>query len=290
MTIGPILVTGGSGQIGNALAQLAESRHIECLAPTSADLNLADPASIYDWIGKAKWSAVINCAAYTAVDRAEGDTELATAINTDGPAVMARESAARGIPIVHVSTDYVFDGSKTAPYLEDDPINPLGVYGKTKADGEAAVRRENPRHAIVRTAWVQSASGANFINTMISKGTVLDEMRVVGDQIGCPSSAVDIADALLEITTTLGRRSGIWHFVNGGEASWHDLAAHVFNVMAMRGMKVPRLIEIATTEYPTPARRPANSRLCTRKFEHDFGQTPRDWRTAMDDILAERLS
>lgn len=289
MTIGPILVTGGSGQIGNAVAQLAASRRIECRAPASADLNLADPASICDWIGKAKWSAVINCAAYTAVDRAEGAAELATLINTNGPAVLARESAARGIPIVHVSTDYVFDGSKTGPYLEDDPINPLGVYGKTKADGEAVVRRENPRHAIVRTAWVQSVGGANFINTMINKGSIAEEMRVVGDQFGCPSSAVDIAEALLEIAANLGERSGTWQFVNGGEATWHELAAYVFDAMAMRGMKVPRLNAITTAEYPTPAQRPVNSRLCTQKFQHDFGIKPRHWHDAMDQILAERL-
>ena len=290
MTIGPILVTGGSGQIGHAVAQLAAWKGIECCAPARADLNLADPASIGDWIGKAKWHAVINCAAYTAVDRAEGDAELATHINTDGPAVLAQETAARRIPIVHVSTDYVFDGSKTTPYLEDDPINPLGVYGKTKAAGEAAVRRENPRHALVRTAWVQSISGANFINTMINKGSIAEDMSVVGDQFGCPTSAFDIAGALLEIATNLGERSGTWHFVNGGEATWHELAAYVFDAMAARGMKVPRLNAIKTAEYPTPARRPVNSRLCTQKFQQDFGTTPRHWHDAMDEILAERLS
>lgn len=289
MANGPILVTGGSGQIGNAIAQLAASRRIEYCAPASAALNLSDPASICEWVGKVRWSAVINCAAYTAVDRAEGDAELATVINTEGPTVLARETAARGIPIVHVSTDYVFDGSKAAPYLEDDPINPLGVYGKTKADGEAAVRRENPHHAIVRTAWVQSVGGANFINTMINKGSITEEMRVVGDQFGCPSSAFDIAAALLEIASNLGERRGTWHFVNRGDATWHELAAYVFDAMAVRGMKVPRLNAITTAEYPTRAQRPVNSRLCTQKFQQDFGMKPRHWHDAMDKILSERL-
>lgn len=286
----PILITGGSGQIGKAVARLAMARGIAYFAPPRSVLDLSDGASISRTLQSESWRAVINCAAYTAVDRAESDREMAEQVNAFGTAFLARETADKAIPIIHVSTDYVFDGTKGTPYVEDDSVNPLCVYGHTKLQGEEQVRRLNPHHAVIRTAWVQSASGANFVNTMITKGSELSQMRVVDDQIGCPSSADDIADALLAVVPHLGERSGTWHFVNTGEASWHQLADHVFRYMALRGMHVPSLQRIQTSEYPTPAKRPANSRLSTRKFEQDFGIKPRSWHEAIDEILAERLS
>lgn len=283
------LVTGGSGQVGGALAALARSRGIDVWAPGRAECDLSNEASLVAAVGSGDWSAVVNCAAYTVVDRAESEPELARAINAAAPAILARETAQRGIRIVHVSTDYVFDGSKDAPYLESDPVRPLGVYGESKEAGEAAVRAANPAHAIVRTAWVVSAGGANFLNTMLRLGAERPELRVVDDQIGCPSSATDIASALFTVASELGSRSGTWHFVNTGEASWYDFAAHIFVRASERGLHVPHLVPISTAEYPTPARRPANSRLDTAKITADFGINPRPWQDAIDDILAERL-
>lgn len=283
------LVTGGSGQVGGALAALARSRGIDVWAPGRGDCDLGEEASLIAAVGSNEWSAVVNCAAYTAVDKAESEPERTRAINAAAPAILAAETARRGIPIVHVSTDYVFDGTKDAPYLESDPVYPLGTYGETKEAGEAAVRAANPEHAIVRTAWVVSAGGTNFLNTMLRLGAERPELRVVNDQIGCPSSAEDIASALFTVASELGGRSGTWHFVNAGAASWHDFAAHIFVRAAERGLRVPNLFPIATAEYPTPARRPANSRLDTTKITADFGIQPRPWQVAIDDILAERL-
>jgi dTDP-4-dehydrorhamnose reductase len=287
---GPILVTGASGQVGGAIERLARARGLTIWAPTRAELDLTQEGDIVAAAGRARWAAVINCAAYTAVDKAESEPELAHAVNAHAPAIWAREAAQAGIPLIHVSTDYVFDGSKSTPYAETDPVNPLGVYGRSKEAGEAAIRAAHPNHAIIRTAWVVSAGGANFINTMLRLGAERPEVRVVDDQLGCPSSADDIAGALLKVAATLGARSGTWHFVNGGEASWHGLAAHVFAETKRRGLPTPMLTPITTADYPTPAQRPANSRLLTAAIERDFDIQPRPWQEAMNAILAERLS
>ncbi len=287
---GPILVTGASGQVGGALARLAAALGIEIWAPDRTQLNLTSQSDIVAAVARTPWAAIINCAAYTAVDRAETEPPLAEAVNTAAPALWARETARAGIPLVHVSTDYVFDGSKATPYLESDAVNPLGVYGRTKEAGEAAIRAVHPNHAIIRTAWVVSAGGANFINTMLRLGAERPEVRVVDDQLGCPSGAADIAEALLQVAANLGDRCGTWHFVNSGEASWHGLAAHIFAETRRRGLPTPALTPITTADYPTPAQRPTNSRLATAAIEQDFELTPRPWQEAIDAILAKRLA
>jgi dTDP-4-dehydrorhamnose reductase len=286
---GPVLITGASGQVGGAVARLAVARGTQVWAPLRAELDLTEQADIVAAIARAPWSAVINCGAYTAVDRAETEPDLARAINAVAPALLARETARAGIPIIHVSTDYVFDGTKSAPYTEDDPVGPVSVYGRTKEAGEAAIRAVHPNHAIIRTAWVVSAGGANFINTMLRLGAERDQMSVVDDQIGCPSNAEDIAAAILTVADNLGSRSGTWHMVNGGEATWYDLAAHIYAETKRRGLPTPTLSPITTADYPTPARRPANSRLSTARLTQDFDITPRAWQDAVDAILAERL-
>ena len=232
----PILLTGGTGQVGQAVLHHAEGRGLDIVAPNRAQMDLTNVRSIADMVASRPWSAVINCAAYTAVDRAETDAELAEQVNAVAPAVLAAETAKQAIPITHVSTDYVFDGNKGAPYTEEDAVNPLGVYGRTKEMGESAVRTRNPRHAIIRTAWVVSAGGANFINTMIRLASERPEVSVVNDQIGCPSSALDIAETLLVVAEHLPEQCGTWHFVNSGDASWHDLAARIFANMDQRGL------------------------------------------------------
>ena len=290
MAKAPILLTGGTGQVGQAVVRHAAEHGLDIIAPTRAQMDLTNAQSIANIIASRPWSAVINCAAYTAVDRAETDTELAEQVNAVAPAIFAAETAKWNIPIIHVSTDYVFDGTKNAPYVEEDAVNPLGVYGRTKEAGERAVRTMNPRHTIIRTAWVVSAGGANFINTMIRLASERPEINVVNDQIGCPSNASDIADALLAITKNPHSQYGTWHFVNGGEASWYDLAAHIFADMQQRSLPTPILNAIPTSKYPTPAVRPSNSRLSTAAIQRDFGIQPRHWHDAIDAILAERFS
>ena len=288
LSAGPILVTGVTGQVGGALARLARDAGREIAAPTRAELDLTSGASVRDWADR-DWAAIINCAAYTAVDKAESEPELSHTINATAPAIFAEEAARRGFPLIQVSTDYVFDGSKAAPYAEEDAVNPLGVYGRTKEAGEAGIRASGARHAIIRTSWVVSAGGANFINTMLRLGAEREELSVVFDQIGAPTHASDLAAALLTVTDRLGDRTGTWHFANRGEASWHEFATRIFATTRARGMKTPKLLAIPATEYPTPAPRPANSRLALTKIAADFGITSRHWEVAVDAILAERL-
>lgn len=290
MAKAPILLTGGTGQVGQAVLRHAAERGLNIFAPTRAQMDLTNGQSIADMVASRSWSAVINCAAYTAVDRAETEAGLAEQVNAVAPAIFATETAKLGIPIIHVSTDYVFDGTKNAPYLEEDAVNPLGVYGQTKEQGETAVRTLNPHHAIIRTAWVVSANGANFINTMIRLASERPELNVVSDQTGCPSNALDIAKTLLAVAEHPDEQYGTWHFVNGGEASWYDLAAFIFAEMHRRGLTTPVLNAIPTSQYPTPAERPSNSRLSTLAIQRDFGITPRHWHDAIDAVLAERFS
>lgn len=285
----PILLTGGTGQVGQAVLWHAEKRGLDIVAPNRAQMDLTNTQSIAEMVASEQWSVVINCAAYTAVDRAETDAELAETVNAVAPAIFAAEAAKLDIPIIHVSTDYVFDGTKDAPYVEGDEVNPLGVYGQTKEMGEGAVRSLNPRHAIIRTAWVVSAGGANFVNTMIRLASERPEISVVDDQIGCPSNASDIAQALLTVAQQPNAPYGTWHFVNGGAGSWYDLAARIFANMKQRGLTTPNLHAIPTSQYPTPAHRPGNSRLSTLAIERDFGIKPRHWHDAIDEILAERF-
>jgi len=285
----PILLTGGTGQVGQAVLRQAEKRGLNLVAPDRAQMDLTNAQSIADMIASRPWSAVINCAAYTAVDRAETDAELADQVNAAAPAVFATETAKLDIPIIHVSTDYVFDGTKDLPYVEGDEVNPLGVYGRTKEMGERAVRSLNPRHAIIRTAWVVSAGGENFVNTMIRLASERPEISVVNDQIGCPSNASDIAQALLTVAQQPNAPYGTWHYVNLGEGSWYDLASRIFANMKQRGLTIPNLHAIPTSQYPTPAKRPGNSRLSTLAIERDYGIKPRHWHEAIDEILAERF-
>jgi len=289
MSRAPILLTGGTGQVGQAVLRQADKRGLDIVAPNRAQMDLSNAQSIADMVASRPWSAVINCAAYTAVDRAETDAELAAQVNAVAPGIFAAETAKLDIPIIHVSTDYVFDGTKDAPYVEGDEVDPLGVYGRTKEMGESAVRSVNPRHAIIRTAWVVSAGGANFVNTMIRLASERPEVSVVDDQIGCPSNASDIAQALLTVVQQPNARYGTWHFVNGGDASWYDLAARVFVNMGQRGLPTPVLKAIPSSQYPTPAKRPSNSRLSTFAIQRDFGIKPRHWHDAIDAILAERF-
>jgi dTDP-4-dehydrorhamnose reductase len=288
-----ILVTGGDGQLGSCFQQLKLPEGYSLYLPTLAELDFTRPESIDAVMASRPWAAVINGAAHTAVDKAESEPALAWTINAEAPARFARHAARIGAPMVQVSTDYVFTGDKDGVYLESDPIGPLGVYGASKAAGEVAVRAAVQRHVVARTSWVVSPFGANFIKTMLRLGKDRDELRVVDDQRGAPTSAQDLASVLLAITVRLiedpDAPTGTYHTVNRGETSWRGVAQAVFDRAAQRGYKAPKVTPITTAEYPTPARRPLNSRLSTDKLEKDFGLVLPDWRDGIDRIVDQLM-
>jgi dTDP-4-dehydrorhamnose reductase len=277
-----IAIAGSTGQVALALMRQAAGRQITASAFGRPRLDLASAASIEAFLDGARPDIVINAAAYTAVDKAESEPQVAHAINAEGPAVLAAGCAKRSIPLIHISTDYVFDGTKTSPYIEDDAIAPLGVYGRSKADGEEAVRRLNPQHVIVRTSWVYGPDGANFLKTMLRLAAERDEVGVVGDQHGAPTRADDLAAALLDVSDSLLKspavdRWGTYHLAGGGQTTWHGFAAKIFQHTAAQGLKTPRLKQIATADYPTPARRPAYSVLDQAKIGKSFGVKMPNW-------------
>ena len=288
-----ILLTGGGGQVGTEFRRRAPAG-FEVVAPGRDELDIGDPDSIAAYMSHRPWAAVINSGAYTAVDRAESDPVAAWKVNALGPAAIAHACAATDTPLIQVSTDYVFDGAKASPYLETDAVGPLGVYGASKEGGEQAVRTAHRRHVILRTAWVVSPHGANFIKTMLRLGATRDRLGVVDDQWGGPTSAGDIADALAVIAQRLiddaQAPTGAYHFVNAGESTWCGFAREIFALSAARGQPVPQVDAIPTSAYPTPARRPANSRLDTGKITRDFGIQPRPWRAAITDVVEVLLA
>ncbi len=288
-----ILVTGGSGQVGTELARHAWPEGWEAVTLTRADLDLSDPAAIAAMVASRDWAAIVSAGAYTAVDKAEGDVVTAWQVNALAPAALAAAAKDRGIPIVHVSTDYVFPGDREGAWEVDDPVAPLGVYGASKLGGELAVRTSGARHAIVRTAWVVSAHGNNFVKTMLRVAADRPALRVVADQHGSPTSAADLATALATMVVRLvedaAAPGGTYHFSNAGPTHWAGFAEEIFRQSAARGGPASTVEPITTADYPTPARRPANSLLSHRAIERDFGIHPRGWQTALGDILDELL-
>lgn len=289
-----ILITGGTGQVGLELAGLSWPDDVEVHFPTRSEVDLTSRESIANCFASVAWDCVVNCAAYTAVDAAEDDVAAAFLSNAQGPAWLAEAASNAGIPIIHVSTDYVFDGALDRPYREDDAVRPVGAYGASKLAGELAVRAANPRSIVLRTAWVVSRHRSNFLKTMLREGAARRKLAVVSDQVGCPTSAADIASALQRISLQLMEdpraAGGTYHFVNSGEASWYELAQSIFSRAADYGVSAPEVHAISTAEYPTRARRPVNSRLDTAKIGRDFGIRPRPWREAVAEIIVELLA
>jgi dTDP-4-dehydrorhamnose reductase len=275
-----ILVFGGNGQLGRELARAAESRMIALQALSRTDADIADRVIIAAALQHWNPTLVVNAAAYTKVDRAEKDIENARLSNEIGPAVLAEGCAAAGVPLVHVSTDYVFDGSKQGAYLEADPACPINVYGRTKVAGEDAVRHALARHIILRTAWVYSEYGSNFLKTILRLAATRDELRIVADQYGSPTSAREIADAVLRIAPRLlrdGDVSGTYHFTSNGVTTWHGFAQLIVTTQAPLTGHHPQVTPIQTAEYPTPAKRPTNSHLDCSLFAQTFGFLGRHW-------------
>jgi dTDP-4-dehydrorhamnose reductase len=284
-----ILILGGAGQVGTELQALAWPDDVRLHAPGRDALDITDPAALATAFAERAYAAVINAAAYTAVDKAEGAVAEAWRLNALAPAYLAAETARAGIPLVHVSTDYVFDGETPGPYWPDDPIDPQSVYGASKAAGELAVRTANPRHAILRTAWVVSPHRSNFVKTMLRLAAERDGLTVVADQHGCPTAAADLAEALKTVTLRLvadpGAPTGTFHCVNAGETTWHGFAETIVAGSVRRGGRSVPVAGIPTSAYPTPARRPANSVLSTETLAEAYGITMRPWQAALDDIL-----
>lgn len=284
-----LLVLGRDGQVGTALQKLLPAvGDIVALGRDGADFEV--PGRLAEIVARERPDVILNAAAYTAVDKAESEPELAAAINAEAPGLLAAAAASKGIPIIHVSTDYVFAADGEGPWREDAPIAPASTYGRSKAAGEEAVIASGARYAIVRTAWVVSADGSNFIKTMLRLGAERDHLRVVADQRGTPTHAGDLAAALAAITTRFtadpDQPSGLWHCANAGETTWHGLAAHVFARAAALGLEAPHTVAaITTADYPTPARRPRDSRLDCAKLAADFGIKLRPWQEAVDDIV-----
>lgn len=291
-----LLVTGTKGQVAMALAERAAEQGIHLCAVGRPEFDLTDAAAHLSVIADAKPDVIVSAAAYTAVDKAEIDEVSAYAVNVSGPGAVASLAADLDIPIVHISTDYVYDGSKLTPYVETDPTNPLGVYGKTKLAGEEAVSSMTSNHAILRTAWVYSPFGKNFLKTMLRASADRPQLRVVDDQRGNPTSALDIADAVIAIARNLCEQPynialrGIFHLAGTNEASWADFASEIFAISRELGGPSSSVALVTTEDFPTLAKRPINSRLNTDKLKYVHGVVMPAWQTSTRDTLVRLLA
>lgn len=293
-----VLLFAGNGQLGQEL--LRALAPLGTLVATTRSGTLADgtpcetadfnqPETLVALLDRVQPSVVVNAAAYTAVDRAEEERDAAFRANAEAPGVIARWCAAAGVPMVHYSTDYVFNGQGARAYREDDATGPLGVYGASKLAGEEAIREAGGRHLIFRTAWVYASHSANFLRTMLRVGADRDVLRVVADQVGTPTPAALIADVTAQVLQHPGKLSGTWHLTANGETSWHGFAEAIFAeaVAAGKLARAPKVEAISTAEYPTPAKRPAYSHLDVSKLESDFGVKVPDWQQGLKRVIAE---
>jgi dTDP-4-dehydrorhamnose reductase len=286
-----IVVTGREGQVVRSLLELAKDREAQVVPLGRPDLDLAGTATpIVAAIEAARPDLIVSAAAYTQVDKAEAEPELAYAVNEAGPRALARAAHNLQIPLIHLSTDYVFDGSKSSPYTEDDEPRPAGVYGASKLAGEKAVLAEHDDSVVLRTAWVYSPFGSNFVKTMLRLARDREEISVVADQRGNPTSALDIADGILKIATNLcdggdPRRRGIFHMTGAGEASWAEFAEAIFAASKEAGGPAAVVRRIAAAEYPTAAKRPANSRLESTKLAEAHGVRLPPWQSSLKQVI-----
>ncbi len=289
-----VLVIGCRGQVGRELMAARLPAGISRIGLGHGDLDLTDRGAVRRVIDRCRPALIVNAAGYTAVDRAEAEPQAAFAVNADGPARLAEAAAAVGSSLLHLSTDYVFDGAKAGAYTEDDPLGPLGVYGASKAAGERAVRERLEHHVILRTSWIFGTHGTNFVKTMLRLGRERDQLHVVADQRGCPTGAADIADAIFAIAQQLliERRGDVWgtyHFAGRGSTTWYEFAEAIFERAATFWGRRPAVVPITTADYPTPARRPAASVLDCTRFERTFAIPRRPWTERLDAVLQSLL-
>lgn len=288
-----ILITGCHGQVGSSLTeQLANHENTEVLALDREHLDITSQDAVNAAVAEFKPSIIINAAAHTAVDKAEEEVDLSYAINRDGPKYLAQAAQSVGAAILHISTDYVFEGNKAGEYVETDATNPQGVYGKSKLAGEIAVAEACDKHIILRTAWVFGESGNNFVKTMLRLGEKINALSIVGDQFGGPTYAGDIAIALIQIAKRINQSDaveyGVYHYSGLPHVSWFDFADAIFDVAVEQGVLAnkPSLTSITTDQYSTPAKRPSNSRLSTEKITLGFSAKASDWKAALNNIQA----
>jgi len=275
-----ILLTGRNGQVGWELSRALGSLG-ELLALDRGELDLADEAAIRRVVREVQPTVIVNAAAYTAVDRAETEPEIATRINAVAPGMLAKEARRSGALLVHYSTDYVFDGEKSTPYREDDPPRPLNAYGRSKLEGEAAIQASGCRHLILRTSWLYSDRGHNFLRTMLRLARERSELRVVDDQIGAPTSAIALARATAEILRE-PRAEGVLHMSAAGRTSWHGFAEAIVESVGLPA----RVVAIRSQDYPSAARRPRNSLLDNTRLRQAFGIALEDWRAQLREVMA----
>ncbi len=286
-----ILVCGAGGQVGHELVGRANKYGLEALSMTRGQLDITDADQVAAVVALLKPGMIINAAAYTHVDNAETHREQAFAVNCEGPARLAEAARYASIPLLHISTDYVFSGEARTPYREDDEVEPTGVYGASKLAGEDAIRAALDEHLILRTSWVYGAQGHNFVKTMLRLGRQRDALSVVADQFGCPTHAGSIADALLQLARRYAREGslawGLYHYSGRSPCTWFDFAVEIFRQAAAKGMlaKQPQVSSITTAQYPTPARRPAWSVLDCTRFETTFGIDTHDWHDDLSVVL-----
>ncbi len=292
----PILITGGSGQVAQALFTLAARNDVAAKLVGRPDFDFDDPTTIEGCLDVIRPWLVVNAAAYTGVDAAESDADAADRANHQGPARLAALCARTGTKLIHISTDYVFDGLKGAPYVEEDATAPTGVYGATKLAGERAVLAAGGENLVLRTSWVYSATGRNFVRSMLNAAQKTGRLRVVADQVGCPTSAADLASTILNLAGQL--REGGWHDSHGGIfhaagtgfTTWHGLAEAVFEEAVRHGRPAPEVEPIATADWPTPAARPPDSRLDCSRLARIFGQSLPPWRSGLSRTIAVMMA
>jgi dTDP-4-dehydrorhamnose reductase len=285
-----LLVIGENGQLGWEVCREGKNQGIDMSGLDLPDFDVTEPSAVKKAVSQAGISLVINASAYTAVDKAESEPEVAFAVNRDGPAYLAASCAEVRIPLIHVSTDYVFDGNKKSSYRETEPVSPLGVYGKSKAAGEIEVRDNLKEHLILRTAWLYGIQGHNFAKTMLRLGKEKEVLSVVADQYGCPTYAADLAEAILAIADQINKGRditwGTYHYCGKGVTTWHGFAEAIFNLAKQHdSLMVKKVVPITTSEFPTPAKRPANSVMDCSLITKHFGIRIRPWQESLAEML-----
>jgi dTDP-4-dehydrorhamnose reductase len=288
-------VVGSSGQLGHELVRQGKISGIHLLPLDLPRFDITDPAAVEKQLRSGDISLVINAAGYTDVDRAEKEPEQAFAVNREGAYNLASMCNEIGVPFIHVSTDYVFDGKKEGAYVETDPVSPLGVYGRSKAEGESEIRKRLSEHIIIRSSWLYGNHGRNFVKTMLKLGRDKEIVRVVADQYGCPTSAADLTGAIFRIAGQLKKgvdiQWGTYNYCGDGVTSWHGFAITIFDIARRYdSFAVNQILPISTAEYPTPATRPANSALDCSKIIRNFGIQPRPWQESLAEMIEKLLA
>jgi dTDP-4-dehydrorhamnose reductase len=290
-----LLLVGSRGQLGWELLNATKECGLDCEGLDTPQVDITDRGAVERTVGRKEFSLVINAAAYTAVDKAESERDQAFAVNAEGPRYLALACARRNIPLIHISTDYVFDGTKKTPYVVSDALCPIGVYGESKAAGERAVQEALETHIILRTSWLYSSHGNNFVKTILRLASEREELKVVGDQYGCPTYAADLAAAIIEITKQIdsGRRIqwGVYHYCGRGVTTWHEFARKICELGGKHTpIRVKEIKAISTDQYPTPAKRPPYSALDCSKIEMVFGIQTRPWQDSLAEMMEKMFA